>query len=279
MIKNEDIIKAVTDFAPPVLQEDYDNTGIQVGCINDECKGVLLCVDVTPEILIEAKEKGCNLIISHHPILFRGIKHLTGASMVERIVIDAIRSGITIYSSHTALDSAPGGVSARMALMLGLEDCRVLENQRDRAGRISSFLTFDMVEKVKDGCTGLGIIGRFHSPLSASALIELVKCTFNSPVARCTKLPSKMIRKVALCGGAGASMINLAISNHAEAFITSDIKYHDFVDHADDILLIDIGHWEGEYCAVSILMDVIKEKFPNFAVNISLSAENPIHYI
>lgn len=279
MITNADIIKAVTDFAPPALQEEYDNTGLQVGDTEAECTGVLLCVDATPSIIEEARRRGVNLVISHHPVLFRGVKRLTGATLVERTVIEAIRAGITIYSSHTALDSAPGGVSARMAEMIGLRECQVLEPQESRAGKIAGCLSDHMAREVISGHTGLGMIGSLPSPLTPSRLVGLVKSTFGSPVARCDAYPhDSMISRVALCGGSGSDMIPLAISKGAQAYITSDVKYHDFVDYANRILIIDIGHWESEHCSQSILMDAIRENFPNFAVSFSQTAENPIHY-
>lgn len=280
MTRNADIIEAVTDFAPPPLQEDYDNTGLQVGNSEDECRGVLLCVDATPEIVEEACERGCNLVISHHPVLFRGVKRLVGATPPERTVIEAIRRGVTIYSSHTSLDSAPGGVSARMAEMLGLKDCHVLEPQKGKAVKLASRLSPEMAREVREGRTGLGMIGRLPSPMIPRQLVELVKRTFDSPVARCSRFAeNRLIEKVGLCGGSGSDMIDLALSEGAQAYITSDVKYHSFVDHADEILIVDIGHWESEYCAQSILMEVIREKFPNFAVSLSQTAENPIHYI
>ena len=125
-MKIKDIIEAIEEFAPPRLQESYDNTGYQVGDPEAEAIGALLCVDVTEDIIDEAVAKGCNLIISHHPLIFRGLKSVTGANRPERALAKAILSGVTVYSSHTATDSTIGGVSWRMAEMLGLSDVSVL---------------------------------------------------------------------------------------------------------------------------------------------------------
>lgn len=270
MVTNGDIIKYITGYAPPCLQEEYDNTGVQIGSLDDVCTGVMLCVDVTPEVIAEAVTEECNLVISHHPVLFRGVKSLTGATLVERVVIDAIRAGLTVYSCHTALDNAPGGVSARMARMLGLHHCRVLD-------RVTDSRQCAVPEGREAGC---GMTGLLAAPLTPALLVEKVKSVFGSPVARCTRYPSEaLIERVALCGGSGAFLIDKAIASGAQAFITSDVKYHDFVDYASRILIIDIGHYESEYCATEIFMDIIREKFPNFAVRVCRNAANPIIYM
>ena len=113
------IISAIEEFAPPSLQESWDNTGLQVGSRRADCSGVLLCVDVTPAVVREAVGRGCNLIVSHHPLIFKGLKHITGNTPVEEAVALAIKNDITVYSSHTAADSAVGGVSYEMARRLG----------------------------------------------------------------------------------------------------------------------------------------------------------------
>ncbi len=266
MITNGDIIRIITDCAPPRLQEPYDNTGVQVGSVGDECRGVLLCVDVTPQIIDEAVSEGCNLVVSHHPVLFKGVKSLTGATPVEEVVIKAIRHGVTIYSCHTSLDNAPEGVSARMARMLGLTDCTVLDPvEPSRAQGLPA---------------GCGMVGTLPTALTPAELVARVKAVFGSPVARCTSYdPSSRISRVGLCGGSGAFLIGKALEDGAQAFITSDVKYHDFVDYAHRILLVDIGHYESEHCATEIFMDIIREKFPNFAVRFSRIATNPINYM
>ena len=127
MLKVKDIAKAIEDFAPLSLKEDWDNPGLQVGDRDMEVTGVLLCLDVTEEILQEAMKRDCNMIVSHHPLIFGGLKRLTGANPTERIVAGALRHDIAIYSAHTNLDSTFEGVSYEMAHMLGMKDCRPLE--------------------------------------------------------------------------------------------------------------------------------------------------------
>lgn len=261
-VRISEVIRVIEDYAPLHLQESYDNCGMQVGAEGDqECTGILLAVDPTPYVVKEAIERGCNLIITHHPLLFHGLKSVTGATPVEQAIIDAIRHGITIYSAHTSLDRCSGGVSAAMAQMLGLEDIHPLE-------------------RTDSPDIGLGAIGELREPCTCTEFISLVKSTFGSPVVRHTSLsPDKLIKTVALCGGSGASLMTDAIRSGADAMITSDTRYHDFVDYADSILIADIGHFEGEKCTKSIFHKVITENFPNFA-NLYLATEpNPINYM
>lgn len=257
-----DIIDTVEAYAPLSLQESYDNCGLQAGDPTLGCTGVLLCVDMSPDIVAEAVSRGCNLVISHHPIIFRGLKHLTGSTLNERTVMAAIKADVALYSCHTAIDSAPGGVSAELARRLGLTDITVLDQRPDCPG------------------AGLGAVGDLPSPLTPAALVALVKETCGSPVARCTAAPAdKAIRRVALCGGSGSSLIDKAIAAGADAYVTSDTTYHTFVERADDIFIVDIGHFESEQCTKSLFYRIITEKFPNFAVNYSETEKNPIVYL
>lgn len=356
---NAAIISAIEGFAPASFQESWDNTGVQVGTLRAECTGVLLCVDVTPAIVDEASERGCNLIISHHPLLFRGLKRISGNTPVEESVIRAISYGITIYSCHTAVDSTPGGVSYRMAEMLKATPVRVLSPLKDRKAEVTAVVDdssldtamtvfseinaqakcfssalietvsktdkddpFGTTETAETPCTalqaivdinrssslhdsldesignglrafttkrlcdsdpaiGLGVYAILDEGITAHALVERVKEVFHSPIARCTALPDDdvKINRIAMCGGSGSEFISAAIRAGAQAFITSDTKYHDFVDYQNEILIIDIGHFESESCTKEIFYNVIREKFPNFACYYSEIEENPIKYI
>lgn len=256
------IINAVADFAPLSLQESWDNSGVQVGATDIACTGVMLCVDVTPDVIAEAAARGCNLVIAHHPLLFRGLKQIVpGNNIVQQAVIDAIRGGITVYSSHTALDSAPGGISHRMAAMLGARVTRVLAPAPDSAS------------------AGLGVVAVFDKPLAAADFIGRVKGAFSSPVVRCSAWPADDISTIALCGGSGGEFIAAAIAAGAQAYLSSDIRYHDFVDYGKQTFLCDIGHFEAESCAKQIFYELISENFPNFAVYKSESETNSIKYL
>lgn len=355
---NGHIIEAIEALAHPSYQESWDNTGLQVGSRRAECSGVLLCVDVTPAIVEEARQRGCSLIISHHPLIFKGLKRLSGNTPVEEAVMAAIRSDITIYSCHTAIDSAPGGVSATMARMLGAEFRHVLAPLADR--RISLSVTVeprgadavrltmaelgadrqftlqesssvsiyqfrqekdnDLIDsegseaikltatlpadslpdidrrlsdlpcriydyrvtplKQTDPALGLGAYVLFEPAITVAELINRIKTVFGSPIVRTTHIddPTRPIRRLGLCGGSGGEFISAALRSGAEAYLSSDIRYHDFVDWQNDILLLDIGHFESESCTKQIFYNAIKEKFPNFAVYKSELESNPIKY-
>lgn len=260
MTTQADIINAIAAAAPLSLQLSWDNSGVQVGDTSRPCSGVMLCVDPTPTVIDEAAERGCNLVVSHHPLLFKGLKHITGATPVEQAVIKAITKGISIYSAHTPLDSTVGGISYTMARMLGARVTEVLD-------------PFDA-----DPATGIGVVARFDRPLSADEFVSRVKEAFGSPVCRCSEAPDSPIECVAMCGGAGGEYLPRAVKAGAQAFLSSDIRYHDFVDHGGEIFIVDIGHFESESCAKDIFYHVITEKFPNFAVCKSELEKNSINY-
>ena len=159
------VLHAIEAFAPRTLQEDYDNSGLQVGDTAKDCTGVLLSLDVTEATVKEASECGCNLIVSHHPLLFKGIKQISPASETGRIVLSAIEKGIAIYSSHTALDNALGGVSFRMAQKLGMENVKVLQPQSGKLAKLVVFVPDDYVKPVSEAlfASGAGKIGNYDS--------------------------------------------------------------------------------------------------------------------
>lgn len=256
-------IQAVTDAleaaAPPQLQESYDNTGLQVGDPSQPCQGVMVCVDPVPEVVDEAVAAGCNLIVSHHPLLFRGLKQISGRTPVEAAVIKALRAGVAVYSLHTALDSAPGGVSHEMARMLGLSDVRVLE-PKATAG------------------AGLGVTGTFANPPSGLELVERVKRVFGSPVVRCAGNLDRPVRTLALCGGSGSSLAQQALEAGADAYLTSDTGYHTFIDYAPRMAILDIGHYESEHCATALIARIIESALPGLRVAVS-SQPNPVSYL
>lgn len=259
-----EIIDAIEEFAPANYQESWDNTGLQVGDKNAACTGVLLCVDVTPTVVDEAISRGCNMIVSHHPLLFNGLKNIVGETPVQQCVIRAIANGISIYSSHTAVDNTPGGVSHVMAQMLGVTPDAVLEPLDGT-----------------DNGVGTGIVGELAQPLSPRQLVERVKEAFGSPIARCSNpvLAPQVIHRVAMCGGSGGSMFATAEHAGAQAYITSDTRYHDFVDHQNCIFIIDIGHFESEQCTKDIFYRIISQKFTTFAVYKAQCERNPINYL
>lgn len=261
MIKVKDIANAIEEFAPCSLQEVYDNTGLQVGNPDMSVSAALLCLDVTEDILDEAKRRECNLIVSHHPLLFGGLKSVTGRDAVQRIVIRAIKENIAIYSAHTNLDSTWNGVSHEIAHTLKLKDIEVLSPKDDNER------------------AGLGVIGNI-SPLPKLEFLRKLKELFKVKSLRfSSQSPQLVVRRVAICGGAGISLINEAKRSNADVLVTGDVKYHEFVSHANDILIADIGHYESELCTKKIFSRIIREKFPNFVTYFAESEKNPINYL
>lgn len=261
MIKVRDIAQAIEEFAPKNLQEDYDNAGLQVGDPEMTVSAVLLCLDVTEEILEEALDRSCNMIVSHHPLLFKGLKEITGATATERIVIKAIRSGVAIYAAHTNLDSAWDGVSHEIAHSLGLTGLSVLDPSADNVR------------------CGIGVLGETR-PTPTLEFLRKVKETFNVKALRYSAQSTKLvIKKVAVCGGSGAFLIKKAIERGADVIITGDVKYHDFTNFGLDILIADIGHYESELCSQKIFSRIIRGKFPDSVIYFSDKEKNPINYL
>lgn len=259
MPKIRELITAIEEVAPLRLQESYDNSGLQVGNPETEATGALLCVDVTADVLDEAVRMGCNVVISHHPLLFHGLKCVAGRNRPESVLAQAIRSGVTIYSSHTALDSSSHGISRRMARMLGLQEVETLVPQADGAD------------------VGLGAVGNLPHAVRPMDFAMHVKRTFGSVALRVSAAyPDTDICRVALCGGAAGEFVPQAIAAGAQAYVTADCKHNQFLDHADRIMLVDAGHFETELCATQIFLEILTEKFPNFAVAKSQAERNPV---
>lgn len=259
MIKVKDIARAIEEFAPLPLQETYDNAGLQVGNPEMNVSAILLCLDVTEEILKEAKARNCNMIVSHHPLIFKGLKNLTGSTPIQRMAIDALQSDIAIYSAHTNLDATFDGVSFEMGNNLELNDMSVL------------------VANPPGSETGLGVVGYTKNPVPRMEFLRKVKETFGVRALRYSgESPHVVIRKVALCGGSGASFIGDAIRSGADVFLTGDVKYHDFTTYGHEILIADIGHFESELCSRKILSRIIREAYPDCIAYFSESETNPI---
>ncbi len=256
-----DIASTIEKFAPLSLQESYDNAGMQVGNPEMPVSALLLCLDFTEDILQEAIGRGCNMIVSHHPLLFRGLKEITGSNDTQRIVIEAIRNGIALYSAHTNLDSARNGVSYEMARMLGIHDIQVL------------------CPNTEDPDTGLGVIGNIP-PTPKIEFLRKVKETFNVKAVRYSDRTSKLVvKRVALCGGSGAELIGDALKMNADAIVTGDVKYHEMVNFGQNMLVADIGHFESELCAREIFFRIIRAQYPELPIYFAESEKNPISII
>jgi dinuclear metal center YbgI/SA1388 family protein len=248
-------------IAPLHLQESYDNAGLIVGNPNTEVTGILTSLDCTQEIVEEAAARGCNLVIAHHPIVFRGLKRLNGANYVERTVIRAIELGVAIYAIHTNLDNVRfSGVNERIAQRLGLENLRLLRAK-------------DESEEV-----GSGMIGELPEAISENQFLRQLSERMQAPVVRHTPLTGKEVTTVAVAGGAGGFLLDDAKRAGAQVFVTADYKYHEFFDAEGQIVICDIGHYESEQFTTQLLVDLLTKEFTTFAVLSTELNTNPVRY-
>jgi len=260
-MKINDILNVLETVAPPHLQESYDNAGLIVGNPETALKGVLFCLDSTEAIVREAVSKGCNLVVAHHPIVFRGLKRLNGSSYIERTVIEAIRQDVAIYAIHTNLDNVyRQGVNSKIAEKIGLSDTRIL------------------APKPTDFEIGAGLLGLLPEPMSEEKFLLHLKKTLQTSCIRHTALRGKLVRKVAVCGGAGSFLLPDAIRAKADAFVSADFKYHEFFDAEGKLVVADVGHFESEQFTIELLRDIVQEKFPTFALHLTETNTNPVFY-
>ena len=260
-MKIREITAAIEAFAPLAWQESYDNAGLVVGRPEDEVHRALLAVDVTEEVLDEAECEGCDLVITHHPIIFHPLKRFNSATYVERCVERAIRCGIALYACHTNLDSAPEGMSWRLAEQLGIGKLTLLESSTKGEG------------------VGFGVVGELDEAMPTIEFLKRVKERLAVQVVRHSDLVAPTIRRVAVCTGAGASLIGEARRAGADLYLTADLKYNDFMTPDGALTVADIGHFESEYCAIEILFDILSKNLRTFAVLRSKASRNPINYL
>lgn len=266
-MKIREIAEAIEQYAPLRLQEEWDNAGIQVGNPEAEVTGVLLCTDATEAVVDEAVALGYNLVISHHPLIFRGLKKIMGRTPVERTVAMAIKHDITIYSAHTNMDSAWQGVSFRMADKIGMTDVVFLDDNR-----------VDAYGDQGSTSAGCGVIGNI-APAAAAEVLKRVKAAFEVGAVRYCGNPDTVVDRVALCGGAGGFLIDKAVEMGAQLYVTADMRYHDFLDNSKRIVVADIGHYESEHFTKEIFLEIIQKKSPTFAVAFAKSETNQVNYL
>ena len=363
-MKIAEVISALEQIAPPSLQESYDNAGLITGNASWGCTGILCSLDATEEIIEEAKSHNCNLVVAHHPIIFRGLKKITGQNYVEKTVINAIKNDIAIYAIHTNLDNVIDGVNNKIADKLNLFNRQILLPKENLLMKLFTFVPDEYAEKVRSSLfnagagnignyseasfnaegtgtfkagentnpfvgekgkrheeneikievifpsylknkvinalieshpyeemaydivilsnehnkTGSGLTGEMEVELSEEKFLLFLKDAFNLNVIKHTKFLNQPVKKVALCGGAGSFLIETALAANADVFITSDLKYHEFFDANNHILIADIGHWESEQFTIDLLHDFLQAKFPTFAVLKTGKNTNPVHY-
>ena len=259
-MKIKEVAEALERFAPLPLQEGYDNAGLQVGLTAAEASGVLLCLDVTPEVIREAVAMECNMVVSHHPLLFRGLKRIADDTLVERCVREAILGGVALYAAHTNLDNALGGVNHRIAEMLGLGDVEFLE-------------------PAADGQSGSGIIGTLPKAEGALDFLARVKKIFHVDCLMHNAGPHALVRRIAVCGGAGDFLADRAVAEGADVFLTGEIGYHHFFGYEDKIWIAALGHYQSEQFTIDLMGDILREQFPQLRVEQTQVNTNPILYM
>lgn len=255
-MKVGEVTAVLEGFAPLGLQETWDNSGLLVGSPADEVHGILVGLDCTPELIDEAAACGADLVITHHPLIFGGLRRIGPEDPVGLAIMKAIRAGIAVYATHTPSDKTPGGVSWQMARRLGLDKAEALD--ADESGR------------------GLGVVGDLPAPMSGEALIRLVKERFGAAVVRASA-PAARVERVAVCGGSGSSLIGRARGAGAQALVTGDVSYHHFFQ-SEGFMVLDIGHFESEVDIVDLLISVVRKNFPTFAFCRAGTLKNPVYY-
>lgn len=250
----EDIIKKIEDFAPQNLSLEWDNTGFLCGDINRDVHRVLLALDVNLKTISEAIQNKCDMIISHHPMFFKGIKKIDFLSPEGKAVELLIKNDILVFSAHTNMDAAENGINQRLAELFELLDIKVLEPVGEK--------------------TGIGRFGTLKKEMSIEAFSELVKEKLDTPFVKVSG--GKNIKKLAICSGSGAEYFHLAKENGCDALLTSDVKYHNALDAEENgICLIDAGHFPTE----KIVCDIFKEILGDLPVEIVISKEKDVFEI
>jgi len=363
-MRTQEVLSYLEQWAPLALQESYDNSGLLVGDRNAKVTGVLVSLDCTEAVVDEAIEKGCNLIVSHHPIIFGGLKRLTGDTYIQRTVMKAIKHDIQLYAIHTNLDHVLTGVNAELGARLGLSNLRILSPKPDHLYKLVVFCPPDCLEAVREGifaaggghvgnyseCAfevegigsfkpepganpsdgeigirstghevklevlvpswlrtavwnavtdyhpyetvahewlklsntnetiGSGMLGEWKGGIELNEALNLIKKSFNLKTLKHTEPTNKLIQKVAICGGSGQFLLEEAKRNHADLYVTADIKYHEFFDTEGKIVLVDIGHYESEQFTIELIANKLAEKFRTFAVHKTAVVTNPVYY-
>jgi len=363
-MKIQEITSFLESVAPPALQEGYDNAGLLTGNPDWTCTGIICTLDATEDVVIEAMEKKCNLVVTHHPIIFGGLKKITGRNYVEQTIIRAIKNDIAIYAIHTNLDNVLHGVNAAIADKLGLINRSILQPKSATLKKLFTFVPADKAESVRSAifaaggghisnyseCSfnspgqgtfkpgegtnpftgkigerhtaeeikmemifpawqekaiilamkaahpyeevaydivllnnenqsiGSGLVAELPESISETAFLGLLKTKFDLSVIRHTPLLNKPVKKIALCGGAGSFLVGAAVAAAADFYVTGDMKYHEFFDANNRLVVADIGHYESEQFTTDLLFDILSQKYPTFAIQKTGVKTNPVHY-
>ena len=261
-MKIKEVAETLERFAPLPLQESYDNAGLQIGLTEaDNLTGVLLCLDVTEDVIREAARKGLNLVVSHHPLLFHGLKRVADTTMVERCVRLAIKEGIGIYSAHTNLDNAVGGVNWEIARRIGAMPIGPLNEKGE-----------GLLCELPQACGVLEFLSMIKNTFGVENLCTNVDFHSEKP------LPAE-IKKIGLCGGAGDFMLEDALAQGADCFLTGEMHYHQYFGLEGKIAIAVLGHYESEKFTIQLLHRILQEAHPDLWIEETETDTNPIHYL
>lgn len=253
-------VDALERFAPLSLQEDYDNAGLQVGLTDADASGALLCLDITPAVVAEAVSRGCNLIVSHHPLIFRGLKQVCDQNMVARCVAEAVRKGICIYSAHTNLDNARGGVNYEIAQRLGAT-------------------VEDWLRPLPGGEGGSGVVAVLPEDEEPLAFLKRVKEVFGIACLATNEGPDRPIRRIGICGGAGDFLIDDAAGKRCDCFLTGEMHYHQYFGYEENLWIGVMGHYESERFTIQLLHRILAEACPGLPLYETEVVTNPIRWV
>ena len=289
-MKLKEIKSFLEGMAPLAVQESWDNSGLQIGCSDKDIHKVMVCLDLTEAVLDEAEAIGADLVISHHPLIFKGLKSISGSTYQERCVRKAILSDIAVYSAHTSLDNILGGVNHKIASLLGLSSLRWLDSGEsaegcdEKCGRAAEGKCGGATEEKCGGAdavaraSGSGLIGELKEPVAAAEFLHTVKTIFDVKALKHSPLSSTTtIRSVALCGGAGAFLMPQAVAKGADCFISGEFHYHDYFDPGT--LLIELGHYESEQFTQDLLKESLERAFPELEIVKTSVNTNPQEWL
>ena len=281
-MKLKEIKSFLEGMAPLAVQESWDNSGLQIGCSDKDIHKVMVCLDLTEAVLDEAEAIGADLVISHHPLIFKGLKSISGSTYQERCVRKAILSDIAVYSAHTSLDNILGGVNHKIASLLGLSSLRWLDSGESAEGCDEK--CGGATEEKCGGAdavaraSGSGLIGELKEPVAAAEFLSTVKTIFSVKALKHSPLSSTTtIRSIALCGGAGAFLLPQAVAKGADCFISGEFHYHDYFDPGT--LLIELGHYESEQFTQDLLKESLEKAFPGLEIVKTSVNTNPQEWL
>ena len=270
-MKIKDVVSALERFAPLPLQESYDNAGLQIGLTEtEEASGALLCLDVTEAVIDEAVNLGCNIIVAHHPLLFRPLSAVTDRTQVERCVRLAIQHNIAIYAAHTNLDNALDGVNHTIACKLGAQKIEPM---------LPHAVTVDAHGVMQQYVASSGVMAVLPQTVDALSFLKKVKHIFAIKCLMHNELLGRPIKRIAICGGSGEFMLKQAIAQEADAFLTGEMGYHAYFGHEQEIQIAVMGHYQSEQFTTEIFQTIIKESCPALPVFVTSINTNPINYL